>query len=309
MGQSGRVGFGTGNLYGGGQRAQSVALVRAAIDAGISWIDTAPLYGHGAAEAIVGEAIHGRRDNLVLVSKAGILPTAITLRHRLHGKAAAIAGKLPGGTRLVAPPAPLRPRFGAFAPTDVIASVERSLIALGTDRLDYLLLHEVAPATAADPALLDALDGLVRDGKVLAYGTATQLESTRAIAAAPHADRFALLQIAGTATDRDSLQGKPVVLHSILGEALRSALALLKTDAALRDAARALDIDPDQPDLARRLMAAALRREGVVAALFSTSNPDRLRRMADLTGVSQAAAEAGMKLMALAAQSQPRPHP
>jgi aryl-alcohol dehydrogenase-like predicted oxidoreductase len=191
-----QLGFGTGSLYGGKDHGSSVALVRAAIDAGIRWIDTAPLYGHGAAEGIVGEAIRGQRDQLTLVSKVGVLPSRITLGYKVHARIAAVVGKLLGSRGgILSPPPPRRPRFNVFAPDEIRVSVERSLRTLGTDRLDFLLLHEVDPAVAADGKLRDVLSSLVAEGKVLALGTATQADKTAQIISSPGADLFALRQV------------------------------------------------------------------------------------------------------------------
>jgi aryl-alcohol dehydrogenase-like predicted oxidoreductase len=49
----------------------SVDAIRAALGAGINWIDTAAIYGHGHAETLVGEAIQGRRDDLIVATKCG----------------------------------------------------------------------------------------------------------------------------------------------------------------------------------------------------------------------------------------------
>jgi diketogulonate reductase-like aldo/keto reductase len=84
------------------KRGDAVAALRRGLDAGVGHIDTAEMYGSGAAEEIVGEAIAGRRDEVFLVSK--VLP---------HNASRA-------GTR---------------------AACERSLARLGTDRLDCYLLH------------------------------------------------------------------------------------------------------------------------------------------------------------------------
>jgi diketogulonate reductase-like aldo/keto reductase len=83
-------------------RAAAVAALRRGLDLGMSHIDTAEMYGDGAAEAIVGEAMAGRRSEVFLVSK--VLPTNASRR----------------GT---------------------IAACERSLSRLKTDRLDCYLLH------------------------------------------------------------------------------------------------------------------------------------------------------------------------
>lgn len=85
-----------------GDRAGAVAALRHGIELGMTHIDTAEMYGSGAAEEIVGEAIEGRRDDVFLVSK--VLPENASRR----------------GT---------------------VAACERSLARLGTDRLDCYLLH------------------------------------------------------------------------------------------------------------------------------------------------------------------------
>ena len=95
------VGQGTWNME-GDDRASCVAALRAGLDAGMTHIDTAELYGSGEVEEIVGEAIAGRRDEVFLVSK--VLPHNASRR----------------GT---------------------IAACERSLTRLRTDRLDGYLLH------------------------------------------------------------------------------------------------------------------------------------------------------------------------
>jgi hypothetical protein len=299
----GRIGFGTGSLYGGREHARSLALVRTALDAGIQWIDTAPLYGHGAAEAIVGEAISGRRDEIMLVSKAGILPSRITASYRVRGKLAVLASRLPGGERILPAPPPLRPSFHVFDPAAVRASVERSLKALRTDRLDRLLLHECDPDEAREPALLDLLQSLVQEGKILGFGLATQRDKTLRIADGPAGARFSVLQLPGDEPASPLglvplRAGQGVVLHTLLGPRLKAVLALLANDADARARAAALGIDPDQPDLARRLLAHAARQQGVVAALFSTSDPTRLRAAADAISISAEAAAAGAELMA-----------
>src|SRR6476469_8500009 len=95
------IGQGTWNIE-DGDRAAAVAVLRLSLDLGMTHIDTAEMYGSGAAEEIVGEAIAGRRDEVFLVSK--VLP-----QHASRG-----------GT---------------------VAACEASLARLGTDRLDCYLLH------------------------------------------------------------------------------------------------------------------------------------------------------------------------
>lgn len=60
-----------GDGWGGSDRADDIAAIRAGIDSGINLIDTAPIYGFGLAEEIVGEALDGYRDRVVLATKCG----------------------------------------------------------------------------------------------------------------------------------------------------------------------------------------------------------------------------------------------
>lgn len=95
------IGQGTWHLE-NDDRASAIAALRRGLDLGMNHIDTAELYGGGAVEKLVGEAIAGRRDEVFLVSK--VLPEHATLR----------------GT---------------------VAACDRSLARLRTDRLDVYLLH------------------------------------------------------------------------------------------------------------------------------------------------------------------------
>src|SRR5690348_12240703 len=76
--QSSRIGLGTwamgGFQWGGADDNASVRTIHAALDLGITLIDTAPAYGFGHSESVVGRAIaeRGRRDEVVLATKAGL---------------------------------------------------------------------------------------------------------------------------------------------------------------------------------------------------------------------------------------------
>lgn len=69
------VGMGTwvtgGWMWGASDRKDSIRAIQASLDAGVNFIDTAPIYGFGLSEEIVGEAIAGRREGLVLATKCG----------------------------------------------------------------------------------------------------------------------------------------------------------------------------------------------------------------------------------------------
>jgi aryl-alcohol dehydrogenase-like predicted oxidoreductase len=73
------IGFGAWAIGGGGWRFgwgpqdddQSVAAIQQALDLGINWIDTAAVYGLGHAEEVVGRAVKGRRDDVIIATKCG----------------------------------------------------------------------------------------------------------------------------------------------------------------------------------------------------------------------------------------------
>lgn len=281
------IGFGCAHLYGGRQRAEAIVRVKTALEAGITYFDTARLYGHGASEGILGEAITGDRDRLIITSKAGILPVAETPIDKAFGKARAIANRLGALGRAIPMPQAKQPQFGVFSPVALIASVETSLKALGTDYIDVLLLHECGPADASAPELVEALQSLVKAGKIRAFGSATQPEHTATIAAGaiPGMD---VLQFKNDALDQNlevvskQTTDELLITHSVLGGSLASLQAFAAK--ALENPASAaaqlgFDIE-DRSAWARVLLGHALaaNKDGIV--LFSSTNPANIRASA-----------------------------
>ncbi|HWD80195.1 MAG TPA: aldo/keto reductase [Kribbella sp.] len=117
----------------------AVRIIDNALDAGINLIDTADVYSAGESEEIVGKAIRGRRDEVVLASKFG-MPMGADPNQR-------------GASR----------RW-------IVRSVENSLRRLGTDHLDLYQLHRPDHDTDQGETL-SALSDLVRAGKILAFGS------------------------------------------------------------------------------------------------------------------------------------------
>ncbi|MCX4099205.1 aldo/keto reductase [Nocardia sp. alder85J] len=118
---------------------EAIALIHRALDAGINTIDTADTYSRGESETIVGRALAGRRDRVILASK---FHNAVDddPSHR-------------GNSR----------RW-------IVRAVEDSLRRLGTDHLDLYQVHRPESVTAVDETV-GALDDLVRAGKIRYYGT------------------------------------------------------------------------------------------------------------------------------------------
>ncbi len=124
----------------------SIAIVRRALDSGINVIDTADVYARGESEEIVGKAIKGRRDDIVLATK-------------FHGAMSDDDPNRQGNSR----------RW-------IIAEVENSLRRLQTDWIDLYQVHRPRPEIDIDETL-GALTDLVRQGKIRYIGTSTFLPS------------------------------------------------------------------------------------------------------------------------------------
>ncbi|MET3580103.1 aryl-alcohol dehydrogenase-like predicted oxidoreductase [Mesorhizobium robiniae] len=147
------VGLGTwaigGWMWGGTDEAESVAAIQASIDAGVSLIDTAPAYGLGRSEEIVGKAIKGRRDSAVIATKCGL---------NWHSKK--------GNHFFDQDGKPVNRYLGA----DGIAyEVEQSLRRLGTDYIDLYITHWQDPTTPIAETM-EALERLKSAGKIRAIG-------------------------------------------------------------------------------------------------------------------------------------------
>jgi D-threo-aldose 1-dehydrogenase len=270
-------------LLAAGDRKSAVRLLNVAFDSGIQHFDTARLYAEGLAEGVLGEAFSHRRDQVVLVSKAGILPTDRSLKRRVVDKAFHVARKVPPLGKILREPAVAEPTFGVFDVPRLRESVDKSLRQLRTDYLDALLLHECRAGNAADPEIKAFADDLVAQGKIRAYGVAPTVEEARAI------DRLGvecgtIMQIASSACeegppDRWQRGGRLLVTHSVLGARFRDALEHLRRDREAAERWRAaFDMAPgDGRTLARLLLGHALHANPSGIVLFSTSDPARIR--------------------------------
>ncbi|GAB2446127.1 aldo/keto reductase [Streptosporangium sandarakinum] len=120
---------------------ECVRIVHAALDRGINFVDTADMYSAGESEEIVGKALRGRRDDVVLATKV----------HFPMGEG---------------------PNRGGNSRRWIIRAVEDSLRRLGTDWIDLYQIHRPDHATDVEETL-SALSDLVHQGKIRAFGCST----------------------------------------------------------------------------------------------------------------------------------------
>jgi len=136
--------------------AERIDIICAAIDAGSTSIDTAPQYGLGRSERLVGQAIRGRRDQVQILTKVGSRwddPSE-------HGQVLFQVRDEHGRTLLMR---------RNCRPESVRLEVERSLTRLGVDVLDLVQVHRHDPDTPI-PDTMGALADLLREGKLRAIG-------------------------------------------------------------------------------------------------------------------------------------------
>jgi aryl-alcohol dehydrogenase-like predicted oxidoreductase len=136
--------------------AESIATIHRAIELGVTFFDTAEVYGPFKNEELVGRALKGKRDDVVIATKFG---------YRIEN------GVSTGGLN--------------SRPEHVGEVVEGSLRRLNTDRIDLLYQHRVDPAVPIED-VVGAMSDLVRDGKVLFLGLSEAGEQTIRRAHAVH---------------------------------------------------------------------------------------------------------------------------
>ena len=149
--------------WGNPDHDDSIRIIHAALDAGINFIDTADVYGHGESEEIVGKALAGgRRDDIILATKF----------HNAMGE---------------------DPNQQGNSRRWIIRAVEDSLRRLGTDWIDLYQVHRIDPRTDIEETL-SALSDLVHQGKVRYIGSSTfpasQIVEAQWVARDRHLQRF-----------------------------------------------------------------------------------------------------------------------
>lgn len=145
--------------------AESLRAIGRALDLGVTFFDTAANYGAGHSERLLGRALRGRRDDVVIATKFGY---AVDEDRK-----------------------EVTPYDGAEADSDVAArlpaDVERSLDRLGTDRLDVYLLHVGSLSLDRAFEAREGLETLVEQGKIRTYGWSTDRpDAVREFSDGPH---------------------------------------------------------------------------------------------------------------------------
>lgn len=146
-----------GNMWGGNEKADSIASIHASIDHGVTTIDTAPFYGFGLSEEMIGEALKTQdRSKVQLLTKFGLVWDGSN-----NQKGEFFFDAEDNGKKI--------PVYKYASKNSIIKEVEESLKRLQTDYIDLLQIHW-PDATTPISETMEALEALIQQGKIRAAG-------------------------------------------------------------------------------------------------------------------------------------------
>lgn len=150
-----RVSFGTwsmggGDSWGESDERETLSSLHLAMDSGFTYFDTAPAYGNGRSEILLGKAVKGRRDKIIIASKCGLE----------WGESGSMLHKERDGVKV----------WRNLRKDAIKRQTEESLKRLNTDYIDVLLTHWQCPVDPMEETV-EALEELKAEGKIRAWGS------------------------------------------------------------------------------------------------------------------------------------------
>ena len=282
------LGFGCSALT-GTSRKNADRLLHAAFDSGIRHFDVARYYGYGESERILGAFLKSRRSEVTITTKFGIQPpkraSALGMAVRAGRR---VLRLLPSARKLVQTRAAGLVTSGAFSVEDARNSLETSLRELGTDRVDFYLLHDYAVDDRPADDLVEFLEGAVKVGKIRSFGIGTGIDNVlRALQSQPklcdvvqfennvlrrNIERLPV----GLAADR------LVVTHGAVGHCHRVVSSFLSVHAdKTKEWSKKIGADCSQSfTISGLLLNYAVDANPVGLVLFSSMKPDTIARNA-----------------------------
>ena len=188
------IGFGCASLGSRVDGKRGTAALARAYDAGVTWFDVAPSYGDGHAEVLLGKFLAGKRSQVAVCTKVGIVPGRMSLAIRIAKPvvqwAIVLRPELRKHVTSFRPPAQRVKLTGPFIESSIVESLRR----LQTDYVDVLALHEANLEDVKRDDVLRALDNAISKGYARAISLAGDL--VVALAAVALSERFRIIQFA-----------------------------------------------------------------------------------------------------------------
>nr|WP_294547246.1 aldo/keto reductase [uncultured Rhodopila sp.] len=264
-----RIGFGCASLGSRVGAREGLAALDRAYEASVTWYDTAPPFGDGSSETILGQFIGRRRDKVQIVTKVGIVPArrnaALALVKPIAQRIVAAVPSLRQTVSRVRPQATKVALTGEF----VRLSLRSSPTRLWTDYVDALALHEPTMQDIDRDDVIMALEEALDRGQASTIGIAGSSEIGSF--ARRRCPRIGLLQYASdpfeNAANHASHEDGPIVVTNSVLVRLRALSVALQNDAETRVAVEQFGYSHDVRVIAPELLVdLALRtnRDGIV---------------------------------------------
>ena len=188
------IGFGCASLGSRVDGKRGTAALARAYDAGVTWFDVAPSYGDGHAEVLLGKFLAGKRSEVAVCTKVGIVPGRVSFAMRIAQPvvqwAIVLRPELRKHVTSFRPPAQRVKLTGPFIESSIVESLRR----LQTEYVDVLALHEATLDDVQRDDVLRALDKVISKGYARAISLAGDL--VVALAAVALSERFRIIQFA-----------------------------------------------------------------------------------------------------------------
>lgn len=275
-----RLGFGGSGLMGGLSERESLLLLETAFDAGIRHFDIAPAYGHGQAERCLGKFLRGKREQVTVATKYGILsPRRAGLLGVVRSAVRPALRRLPAvRTRVAQAAAGLRNK-ARFSVEEAGRSLEHSQRELGIDCIDVWLLHEVTADDLDGSGLLPFFQEMQERGLVGTFGVGAERARLSELWQR-HRAYCRLLQFEWPVLEEQAdFPGAFLMYHRAISGAGSTIRDLFEQNAELcRRWSNAVDANlKDREILAGVLLQAALAANPSGMVLFSSRMPEHIR--------------------------------
>lgn len=161
------------STFGGSVSAKvAIKTLESCFENGIRYYDLARSYGYGTAESIVGQFQKGKRDELIIASKFGIMPPpSFPFKQSVIRAARFIKKQLPASKQIIHSTAVKALNKRHFTPQMVVESLDKSLSEIGTDYLDVFVFHEATFEEMLNDDIRYALEKEIGKGKIRKWGS------------------------------------------------------------------------------------------------------------------------------------------